>query len=113
MLKSELKDIINTESDAHMSPNILDKNNYLLSSYLQALLLDSFKCISSYSRFSNKLSRKVINKREGVYIIAIRVLNNEKKSLVYSYIYYNDELFLSLLDYFIKISYFINETYNE
>lgn len=52
-------------------------------------------------------------KTKKVYILAFRILNKEKRSLVYNYIYYNDMLYLTLIVYFMVRNYFITENNHE
>ena len=55
--------------------NSLDLNNCLLTPELLAYLL-------GYNKDS-----KVFKDKQGIYLISFRVLNHEKRSLVYNYIY--------------------------
>lgn len=87
--------------------NQLDVNNCLFTSELLAILLRSYKNKSTYNLHSSNNHRKVIKNKEGIYLIGIRVLNKEEKSLVYNYIYYNDLLYLTLVVYFLTRNYFI------
>jgi hypothetical protein len=83
--------------------NQLDVNNCLFTPELLATLLKCpVKCSKSQSQ--------VIKNKDGIYIIVFRVLNNEKRNLIYNYIYYNDLLYLTLIVYFLVRNYFI--TYN-
>ncbi len=81
--------------------NSLDVNNCLFTPELLAYILGHNK------------NKKVVKDKEGIYLIAFRVLNQEKKSLVYNYIYYNDFLYLTLIVYFLLINYFITENNHE
>jgi len=94
-----------TESD-RMS-NSLDVNNCLFTPELLTLLLKSNKDYSTYSKHSSNKHSKVYKDIQGVYLIAFRILNKEKRSLVYNYIYYNDLLYLTLIVYFMVKNYFI------
>ena len=49
----------------------------------------------------------MIKNKEGIYLIAIRILNKKEKSLIYNYIYYNDLLYLTLVVYFLIRNHFI------
>jgi hypothetical protein len=90
-----------------MTPNQLDVNNCLFTSELLATLLRSYKNKSTYNLHFSKSHRKMIKNKEGIYLIAIRILNKKEKSLVYNYIYYNDLLYLTLVVYFLLRNYFI------
>jgi hypothetical protein len=81
--------------------NSLDVNNCLFTPELLSYLL-------GYNKDS-----KVFKNRDGIYLIAFRVLNKEKKSLVYNYVYYNDILCLTLIVYFVLRNYFITENNHE
>jgi hypothetical protein len=86
--------------------NQLDVNNCLFTPELLAALLKCpVKCSKSQSQ--------VIKNKDGIYLIVFRVLNNEKKSLIYNYIYYNDLLYLTLIVYFLTRNYFITENNHE
>lgn len=87
--------------------NSLDANNCLLTPELLTLLLKSNKDKSTYFSQSSKHNRKISKDKEGVYLIAFRILNKEKKILVYSYIYYNDLLYLTLIVYFLVRNHYI------
>ena len=89
-----------------VSLNKLDVDNCLLTlELLAALLKCPVKC--------NKSQSQVIKNKEGIYLIVFRVLNNEKISLIYNYIYYNDLLYLTLIVYFLVRNYFIVESNHE
>jgi len=75
--------------------NSLDLNNCLFTPELSAYILGHNK------------DKKVFKDKQGIYLIAFRVLNKEKKSLVYNYIYYNDFLYLTLIVYFLLRNYFV------
>jgi hypothetical protein len=87
--------------------NQLDVNNCLFTSELLSILLRSYKNKSTYHNHSSRSHRKMIKNKEGIYLIAIRILNKKEKSLVYNYIYYNDLLYLTLIVYFLLRNYFI------
>ena len=76
-------------------------------------LLRSYKNKYTYFNHSNKNHRKVIKNKEGIYLIAIRILNKKEKSLVYNYIYYNDLLYLTLVVYFLLRNNFITKNKHE
>jgi hypothetical protein len=84
--------------------NSLDNDNYLFSPELLAALLKPY---------DNKSNEKIINNKKGIFLIAIRVLNKEEKSLVYNYIYYDDLFYLTLVVYFLVRNYFIDENNHE
>jgi hypothetical protein len=87
--------------------NSLDVNNCLFTPELLTVLLKSNKDKFTYFNQSSRHYRKVSKNKEGMYLIAFRILNKEKRSLVYSYIYYNDLLYLTLIVYFMLRNYFI------
>jgi hypothetical protein len=89
--------------------NSLDVNNCLFTPELLALLLRSYKDESTYFKHLSNKHSKVLKNKEGVYLVAFRILNKEKKSLVYNYIYYNDLLYLTLIVYFMVRNYFITK----
>lgn len=93
--------------------NSLDVNNCLFTPELLACLLRSYKDESTYSIHSKRSHRKIIKNKEGIYLIAIKILNKEKKSLVYNYIYYNDLLYLTLIVYFLVRNAFITKDNHE
>jgi hypothetical protein len=81
--------------------NELDVNNCLFTPELLTYLL-------GYNKDS-----KVFKNKDGIYLIAFRILNKEKRNLVYNYIYYNDLLYLTLIVYFMLRNYFITENNHE
>jgi hypothetical protein len=87
--------------------NQLDVNNCLFTPELLAILLRSYKNKFTYHNHSSRSHRKMINNKEGIYLIAIRILNKKEKSLVYNYIYYNDLFYLTLIVYFLIRNHFI------
>lgn len=93
--------------------NSLDINNCLFTPELLTYLLFSNKDQSIHFRHANNKHPKIIKDKEGIYLIAFRILNKEKKSLVYNYIYYNDMLYLTLIVYFLVRNYFITENNHE
>src|SRR6266480_4922829 len=86
--------------ESNVISNSLDIHNCLFTSELLAALL---KCPVNCSNSQ----RQVIKNKEGIYLIAFRVLNKDKRILVYNYIYYNDLLYLTLIVYFLTRNYFI------
>ena len=118
MLDLKIKTYLESHNDsAFKKPNIasnsLDVSNCLLTPELLTVLLKSNKNESTYFKQSNKHNRKIHKNKEGIYLIAFRILNKEKKSLVYNYIYYNDMLYLTLIVYFLVRNYFITENNHE
>lgn len=87
--------------------NSLDVNNCLFTPELLACLLKGNKDIDTYFKHSNNKHSKVFKDKKGVYLIAFSILNKEKKSLVYNYLYYNDHLYLTLMVYFLVRNHFI------
>jgi hypothetical protein len=81
--------------------NSLDMDNCLFTPELLRYLL-------GYNKDS-----KVFKNKQGIYLIAFRTLNKEKRSLVYNYIYYNDFLYLTLIVYFLVRNYYITENNHE
>jgi hypothetical protein len=93
--------------------NSLDVNNCLFTPELLTYLLKSNKNESTYFKHLSNKHSKVIKDKQGIYLIVFRVLNKEKRSLVYNYIYYNDMLYLTLIVYFLMRNYFITENNHE
>jgi hypothetical protein len=93
--------------------NSLDAHNCLFTPELLTILLKSNKDRFNYFKQSTNHNRKVSKDKEGVYLIVFRILNKEKKSLVYNYIYYNDLLYLTLIVYFLTRNHFITEDNHE
>ena len=96
-----------------VEPNSLDVNNCLFTPELLTLLLKSNKNESTYFKQSSNHKRKVLKNREGIYLIAFRILNKEEKSLVYNYVYYNDHLYLTLIVYFMLKNHYITKDNHE
>lgn len=118
MLDLKIKTYLESHNDsAFKKPNIasnsLDLNNCLLTPELLTVLLKSNKNESTYFKQSSKHNKKIYKNKEGIYLIAFRILNKEKKSLVYNYIYYNDLFYLSLIVYFMIRNYYIAEDNHE
>jgi hypothetical protein len=118
MLDLKIKTYLESHNDsAFKEPNIasnsLDNNNCLLTPELLTVLLKSNKNESTYFKQSSKLNRKIYKNKDGIYLIAFRIINKEKKSLVYNYIYYNDMLYLTLIVYFLARNSFITENNHE
>lgn len=101
------KNYFESNTKETMAFNQLDVNNCLFTSELLATLLRSYKDKSTYHLHSSKSHRKMIRNKEGIYLIAIRILNKKEKSLVYNYVYYNDLLYLTLIVYFLIRNHFI------
>src|SRR4051812_17793028 len=100
--KFNLKSIIySDDSNKVISPNCLDLTNYLISHHLHNSLFGYYKDKSNYSGHSHLNRRKIVKDIEGVYIINFKILNKNKKELVYNYIYYVDDLYLTLIVYFL------------
>ena len=113
MLNLEIKNSSESMDSKLSLTNSLDVNNCLFSPELLATLLRSNKSKSTYYKHLNNKHSKVYNRMNGIYLIVFRVLNKEKKSLVYNYIYYNDMLYLTLLVYFLARNIFITENNHE
>jgi len=112
MLDLEKKNSLEEESNidtkvtkSDIVSNSLDINNCLFTPELLTLLLKS-NC-STYFKHSSNKQGKIFKDKEGIYLIAFRILNKEKRSLVYNYVYYNDLLYLTLIVYFMVRNYFI------
>ena len=93
--------------------NSLDVDNCLFTPELLTYLLKSNKNESTYFKHLSNKHSKVIKDKQGIYLIAFRVLNKKKRSLVYNYIYYNDMLYLTLIVYFLVRNYYITENNHE
>lgn len=119
MLKFKMKNLLKFNNNNYndtkkiVESNSLDVNNCLFTPELLALLLRSYKDESTYFKHLSNKHSKVLKNREGVYLVAFRILNKEKKSLVYNYIYYNDLLYLTLIVYFMVRNYFITKNNHE
>ena len=118
MLDLKIKTYLESHNDSTLEkPNIasnsLDVSNCLLTPELLTVLLKSNKNESTYFKQSSKLNRKIYKNKKGIYLIAFRILNKEKKSLVYNYIYYNDLFYLTLIVYFMLRNYYITENNHE
>ena len=103
----EIKNHLESKLDSTIASNSLDIRNCLFTPELLTYLLRSYKDVSTYHIHSSKSHRKLFKNKEGIYLINFRILNKEKKSLVYNYIYYNDLLYLTLIVYFMTRNYFI------
>jgi hypothetical protein len=101
MLDIKIKNPLDSDSTKLSILNSLDVDNCLFTPELLTYLLKFNK------------DSKVFKNKEGLYLIAFRIFNKEKKSLVYNYIYYNDFLYLTLLVYFLVRNYFITENNHE
>ena len=93
--------------------NSLDVDNCLFTPELLTYILKSNKDQSTHFKHANNKHAKVIKDKDGIYLIVFRILDKEKKSLVYNYIYYNDILYLTLLVYFLVRNYYITENNHE
>src|SRR5271169_2507852 len=120
MLYSKLKmenplksDIDSNSTKEIVKFNSLDIHNCLFTPELLTVILRSNKNMSTYFKHSSNKHSKVFKNQKGIYLIAFRILNKEKKSLVYNYIYYNDMLYLTLIVYFLLRNYFITENNHE
>lgn len=71
----------NIDTKLNLVSNLLDVNNCLYTPVLLAYLLRSYKNVFTYHIHSSKSYRKLIKNKEGIYLIAIRILNKEEKSL--------------------------------
>lgn len=112
--KFEIKNYSKSDIDSefiksNVTSNSLDVNDCLFTRELLAALLRSNKDESTYFKHLSNKHSKVFKDEDinGVYLIAFKILNKEKKSLVYNYIYYNDLLYLTLIVYFMVRNYFI------
>ena len=99
--KNPLESTVDSNYTKLSLSNSLDVDNCLFTPELLNYLLGFNK------------GKKVFKNKEGIYIIAFRILNKEKRSLVYNYIYYNDFLYLTLIVYFMMRNSFITENNHE
>jgi DNA-directed RNA polymerase len=78
--------------------NNLSMNEYLLNAYIHNKLFYA----RQIQTVPNKLS-------QGVYLVCFRILNNNegKKDLIYNYVYYHPDLYLSNIVYLILRSYYV------
>ena len=117
MLDLEIKTHLESKSDSnHTKLNVvsneLDVNNCLFTPELLTILLRSNLDKSTLMRKCRN-NRRMLKDREGIYLIAFRIFNKEKKSLVYNYMYYDDHLYLTLIVYFLTRNYFIAKDEHE
>ena len=108
-IKNHLESKTNSEyTEKAVESNSLDVTNCLFSPELLTYLLksniDRSTSTVNYPIWNN---RKVFKDRKGVYFIAFRIFNKEKKILIYNFIYYNDLLYLTLIVYLMVRNYFI------
>ena len=118
MLDLKIKNSLESKFDSKNTKldtifNSLDINNCLFTPELLTLLLRSNKNESTYFKHASNKDSRISKDKQGIYLIAFRILNKEKRSLVYSYIYYNDMLYLTLIVYFLVRNYFITENNHE
>jgi len=117
MLDLKIKNHLESNVDSNYTKlnlcNSLDVDNCLFTPELLAILLRSNKNKSTYFKHLSNKDSKMFKDKDGIYLIAFRILNKEKKSLVYSYIYYNDLFYLTLIVYFLVRNYFIIENNHE
>jgi hypothetical protein len=113
MFDSEIKNHLDISTKEVAILNQLDVDNCLFTSELLVTLLRSYKNESNYFKHSSNNHRKMYKNIEGVYLIVFRVINKEKKFLIYNYVYYNDLLYLTLIVYFLVRNYFIAENNHE
>ncbi len=115
MLNLEIKNHLESKSNSEytkevVESNSLDVNNCLftpeLLTYLLKANVDKSTSMINYPIWNNRKVFKYKDKK-GMYLIAFRIFNKEKKILVYNYIYYNDLLYLTLIVYFMVRNYFI------
>jgi hypothetical protein len=107
-IKNYSKSDINSEfKKSNVTSNSLDVNNCLFTSELLTCLIKGNKDITTFFKHCSYKHSKVFRGIEGLYLIVFRILNKEKRSLVYNYIYYNDLLYLTLIVYFMVRNYFI------
>jgi hypothetical protein len=97
----------------NITSNYLDLSDCLLTPELLTVLLKSNKNESTYFKHLSNKHTKIYKNKEGIYLIAFIILNKEKRSLVYNYIYYNDMLYLTLIVYFLVRNHFISEDNHE
>src|SRR5947209_5776218 len=118
MLDLKIKTYLESHNDStfkepNITSNYLDHSNCLLTPELLTVILKYNRKEFTYFKQSNKQYRKIYKNKGGIYLIAFRILNKEKKSLVYNYIYYNDLFYLSLIVYLMLRNYYIAENNHE
>lgn len=84
--------------------NVLSKWTYLFSPELCAALLSG--------KFSDREDKNIEKHKKGVYLIFVKTLNKQDKSLTYIYIYYDLEFLGCLLWYFAYIHIYSSSIYN-
>ena len=116
MLDLKLNNCNYNDTKKIVKSNSLDANNCLftpeLLTYLLKANVDKSTSMYNYPIWNNRKVFKDLSKK-GMYIITFRVFNQEKKIIVYNYIYYDDMLYLTLIVYFLIRNYFITENNNE
>ena len=116
MLDLKLNNCNYNDTKKIVKSNSLDANNCLftpeLLTYLLKANVDKSTSMYNYPIWNNRKVFKDLSKK-GIYIITFRVFNQEKKIIVYNYIYYDDMLYLTLIVYFLIRNYFITENNNE
>jgi len=116
MLDLKLNNCNYNDTKKIVESNSLDANNCLftpeLLTYLLKANVDKSTSMYNYPIWNNRKVFKDLSKK-GIYIITFRVFNQEKKIIVYNYIYYDDMLYLTLIVYFLIRNYFITENNNE
>src|SRR5436305_1607929 len=79
--------------------NSLDVDNCLFTPELLTYILKSNKDQSTHFKHANNKHAKVIKDKDGIYFIVFRILDKEKKRLVYKYIYYINIIKLYIVVY--------------
>lgn len=86
-----------------LSINVLSENNYLISPELQELLTSDSSNI-----------KPLVEGKDGIYLVKIKVLNKNEGTLIYNYIHYSPVFHKSLLYFIISKKDFNNSlTYSE
>ena len=112
MLKLDVKNHLKLNDSKYTKDDVkinsLDANNCLFTPELLSLLLKSnLDKSTSTVNFPIWNNRKMLKDKEGMYLIAFRIFNKEKKFLVYNYMYYNNHLYLTLIVYFMLRNHYI------
>ena len=119
MTNLEIKNHLEPKPDSnHTKLNVvsneLDVNNCLFIPELLKVLIES-NVDKSTSTINYPIwnNRRMLKYKKGMYLIAFRIFNEEKKFKVYNYIYYDDLLYLTLIVYFLVRNYFITKDNHE
>jgi hypothetical protein len=81
--------------------NTLYKDKYLISTELHKALEEETSFSLHSTSVSQQAAPKTVSKNLGIYLIAVRLLNKEKGTIIYNYIYYPNIFLETFLTYVI------------